>query len=215
MFADIKAVAKRENCTPFMILVTSLNILIYSQTGRRDIRIGTLAANRGRSEVEGTIGYFTNTVVLRNKLSPKMTARQFLERVRRSTVAAFAYQELPFEELARTLERERSLERDLLFEVLLIYRDSIVQPPALPGLTFASFPMQHIATDSEVTITGFDLIFNLREASTKLTGALTYKTDAVSNTDAARMIHCLKKIVEVMVTDLDQALAMIRSAKKD
>ena len=209
LFAGIKAVAKRENCTPFMLLAAALNILLYSQTGRQDIRIGTLVANRGRNEVEGTIGYFANSVILRNKLSPKMTAKRFLDQVRKTTVAAFAHEELPFEELARTLERLRNVKRDLLFQVLLMYRNSTLEPFTLPGLTFASFPMQHIATDPEFTITGFDLILNLREASTKLTGALTWKTDVLRNTDVPRMIHCFAKILELMVTDLDRPINTI------
>jgi acyl carrier protein len=88
----------REGSTLFMTLVAAFKILLYGYTGQEDLRLGTLLANRHRPEVEGLIGLFVNTVLLRTDLSGNPTLRQVLQRVRATTLAAHAHQHLPFEE---------------------------------------------------------------------------------------------------------------------
>ena len=70
LFARIKNFASAQRCTPFMVFVTALNILLYRYAGATDIRVGTLAANRGQPGTEGLIGYFVNALILRTKVSP-------------------------------------------------------------------------------------------------------------------------------------------------
>ena len=64
LFANIRSLAHQENCTPYMVLLTALNILLHELTSDREIRLGTLVANRSRGDVSETVGYFTNTVVM-------------------------------------------------------------------------------------------------------------------------------------------------------
>ena len=47
-----------------------------------------------------------NTLVLRNHISLDMTFKQLLRQVRVVTLAAYGHQELPFESLARAMEKE-------------------------------------------------------------------------------------------------------------
>src|SRR4029077_18217290 len=105
-FNKLKAIARRENCTRFMILLAGLDVMLYSLTGHSDIRIGTLVANRLRREFQGLIGHFVNTVILQASICPKTTLRQFLGEVRADCVLAHANQEVPFEEIATILENE-------------------------------------------------------------------------------------------------------------
>ena len=201
LFTDIKVLARKENCTPFIILVAALSILLYLQTGEQDIRIGTLVANRGRRESQGIIGYFVNTVILRAVLSPEMTWKQVLTHVRQITLAAYANQELPFEQLARVLEEERKIERSSLFQVLLSYQNSTFQSQKLTGLTFAPLGGQLPTMDSEVTPTAYDLILNVRETSTKFTGSVNYKTDSLDNGVVVSMIERFATVLKHIVFD--------------
>ena len=72
LFAAVKRLASKENCTPFMVTLAALNFVLHSHTGEQDIRVGTLVANRRLRETENLIGYFVNAVVLRLRLKPDM-----------------------------------------------------------------------------------------------------------------------------------------------
>jgi amino acid adenylation domain-containing protein len=179
-FADINALARRESSTPFMVMLTILNVLLCCFTGRRDIRIGTLAANRGQKETERLIGYFVNTVIVRTEVLPQWTFRRLLKRVQKNALEAFAHQDIPLEELESALERKRQTARQTLFQVLLNYRNLAFQSRENSGLTFAPWGGKNRLPHPGITMTTLDLIIELRETATKLTGAVTYKTDIFS-----------------------------------
>ena len=122
LFANIQSLAHQENCTPYMVVLTALNILLHELTSDREIRLGTLVANRSRSDVTETVGYFTNTVVVCCAMTPSMSVREVLEQVRLTTINALIHQELPFEYLARQLKTKFDIPRHALFSAMLIYQ---------------------------------------------------------------------------------------------
>ena len=127
-----------------MVMLTSLAMLLYSYTHQADIRIGTLTANRRCSETESVFGHFVNTVVIRTLISPGMTCAQLLKQVRASTIEAYAHQELPFEKLAQVLEKEESIDRASLFQVLCNYQKVQPESPRPSGITIAPFQVARV-----------------------------------------------------------------------
>ena len=93
-----------------MALVAAFKTLLHRYLAEDDLRVATLVANRNRPGTERLIGPLVNTVILRTNLGGDPSPREVMRRVRATTLAAFAHQDLPFEELAETLERERGLE---------------------------------------------------------------------------------------------------------
>jgi len=71
-----------------------LQMLLYSYTGQEDIRVGTLRCQPAASETEALIGLFANLVILRTPWA-ESTFGQVLQRVRNTTLDAYAHQELP------------------------------------------------------------------------------------------------------------------------
>ena len=74
-----------ENTTAFMTLLAIFKVTLNRFTGEDDIRVGTLVANRNRTEIEPLIGLFLNTLVLRTDLSGDVSFRGVLRRVRQTT----------------------------------------------------------------------------------------------------------------------------------
>src|SRR5262249_12605295 len=99
----------REGGTLFMTLVAAFKTLLHRYLGQDDVRVATNVANRNRPGTDAIIGPLVNTLILRTNLGGDPSPREVMRRVRATTLAGFAHQDLPFEELVQTLERERPL----------------------------------------------------------------------------------------------------------
>jgi amino acid adenylation domain-containing protein len=206
LFPAIRQVAKAENATPFGIILAALNILVYQWTEQRDIRVGTLVANRGRKESEYVIGHFMNTIVLRNKVVPQLTFRQFVKQVGKGLRSALANQELPFHHLAQVLKRDRGISRATLVPVMFVYHKHSLDVVRLSGMTFAPVGWQYPDSGTGVMITPCDLMINMWEMKTKIVATVNYKPDVFSNKVVSEMVTQLTMILKQMVTDMEVRL---------
>ncbi|HEX2093941.1 MAG TPA: amino acid adenylation domain-containing protein, partial [Longimicrobiaceae bacterium] len=118
----LRAVGQREGATLFMTLLAGLQCLLHRYTGQTGFVIGSPIAGRTRSELEGLIGLFANTLALRADLSGDPPFRELLGRVRESTLGAYQHQDLPFERLVEALRIERDLARTPLFQVMYVHQ---------------------------------------------------------------------------------------------
>ena len=66
---ELKALARQTNTTMFMVLLALFEVLLQRWTGQDDLVVGTVIANRQRTELEKLIGFFVNTLALRTDLS--------------------------------------------------------------------------------------------------------------------------------------------------
>jgi amino acid adenylation domain-containing protein len=195
----LKALANGENSTLFMVLLSVLKIVLYLHTRQTDIRVGTTVANRSRREADEVIGYCLNAVILRTQLSPHMTFKQLLKQVREIVLGAMGNQELPFGQVARMLTKDKAAKNDTPpFQVMFIYQNHTSQSKEVSGLTFASWDGRLRRAHPDVALTTLDLIFDLREASTKLTGTVNYKTDVVDDV-VSEMIEAFYEVTKRVV----------------
>ncbi|MDE1165517.1 MAG: amino acid adenylation domain-containing protein [Pseudomonas sp.] len=166
----LKRLAKQHDVTVFMVLLASFQALLQRYTGQRDIRIGVPIANRNRAQVEGLIGFFVNTQVLKAEFDPQTTFSQLLQQVRETALAAQAHQDLPFEQLVEALQPERSLSHSPLFQVMFNHQtETRGGRHALPGLT-----VQNLSWDRQTA--QFDLTLNTFEHEQGLGASLSYAT---------------------------------------
>ena len=115
---DVARTSRQLGTTPFMTLLAAFQSLLARYSGQDDMVLGAAIANRNRAEVEGMIGFFANTLVLRTSLAGDPSFRELLERVKDTALGAYAHQDMPFERLVEELRPERSLSYNPLFQVL-------------------------------------------------------------------------------------------------
>ncbi|MHC5863502.1 condensation domain-containing protein, partial [Nostoc sp.] len=120
----LEKLSQQEGVTLFMTLVAAFQTLLYRYTHQEDIALGSPIANRNRSEIEGIIGFFVNSLVLRSNLSENPTFRELLGRVREVTLEAYSHQDLPFEKLVEELHPERNLSHHPLFQVVFGFQNA-------------------------------------------------------------------------------------------
>lgn len=196
----LKNLGQQQDCTLFMVLLAAFQTLLYRYTGEADIAAGSAIANRSQADLEGLIGLFANTLVLRTDLSGQPTFNQLLGRVRKVALDAYAHQDLPFEQLVEVLQPQRDLARNPLFQVMFVLQNA---PPAafdVPGLTL-----------SPVNIEGgsakFDLWLSMIEGRGMLWANLEYSTDLFEAATIKRMIGHFKTFLEGIVRDPNRRLS--------
>ncbi|HEX2091416.1 MAG TPA: amino acid adenylation domain-containing protein, partial [Longimicrobiaceae bacterium] len=135
----VRALARDEGATLFMVLLAVLDVLLARWSGQEDVVVGTPIANRNHRETEGLIGFFVNTLAIRTDLSGEPTFRQLLERVRETALEAYQHQDLPFERLVEELGVERSLSHTPLFQVIFQVDEGAGAPRAFGGIEVEPF----------------------------------------------------------------------------
>ncbi|MBD1809019.1 amino acid adenylation domain-containing protein [Microcoleus sp. FACHB-SPT15] len=210
----LEKLSQQEGVTLFMTLLAAFQILLYRYTQQEDIAVGSPIANRNRSEIEGLIGFFVNSLVLRTDLSGAPTFQELLGRVREVTLGAYAHQDLPFEKLVEELQPERSLSRHPLFQVVFALQNAPTEALELPGLT-----LNPLTIDFKTT--RFDLEFNLWKASEGfrslwgerwehsegIRGVVVYNTDLFDEATISRMLGHFKTLLEGIVANPQTKIA--------
>ncbi len=153
--AGLAGLARGEGATLFMALLAGLSLLLSRTCRQEDVALGAPIANRDRAELEGLIGLFINTLVLRIDLSGRSTFRQLLGRARETALGAYAHQALPFEKLVEALAPRRELAESghtPLFQVILSFQNTPRAAAPLPGLTLESFPAGEPAVQHDLVL---------------------------------------------------------------
>ncbi|HLM54812.1 MAG TPA: amino acid adenylation domain-containing protein [Pyrinomonadaceae bacterium] len=197
---DLKALSRRESVTLYMTLLAAFNVLLHRYTGEADINVGTPLAGRDWAEAENLIGFFINTVVIRTRLSGDPSFRGLLKRVRETTLAAYAHQEVPFERLVEGLQVERSLSHAPLFQVVFAFNHSPRQGLELAGLESALL-------DVHTSSSKFDLALLVEDGGDELKVAAEYSADLFDAPTIERMVSHFEVLLESIVADPDRRLS--------
>ena len=196
----LKEVGRREGVTLFMIFLTTFLVLLWRYSDQEDTVVGTPIANRNRVELEGLIGFFANTLVLRTDLSGNPTFRELLKRVRSVTLDAYSHQDVPFEKLVEVLHPERKAQYAPLIQVMFALQQQVsASPEGLTGLTTHTE-----TTDNETS--KFDLICSVIDEGQALRGSLHYNSDLFEAETIQHLLSHWLIVLENMLADLDHQI---------
>ncbi|AEW99756.1 non-ribosomal peptide synthetase [Streptantibioticus cattleyicolor] len=121
----VRALARQEGATPFLVLLTACAATLRRYSGQEDMVLGTPVAGRGKPEFEELIGNFVNLLALRVDLSGQPTFRQALRRVRTTVLADLGHQDVPFEAVVdRVLGHRPTSHAPLVQAVFEMHRHS-------------------------------------------------------------------------------------------
>ncbi|HSK80744.1 MAG TPA: amino acid adenylation domain-containing protein, partial [Thermoanaerobaculia bacterium] len=177
---QLRALAQTQGATLFMGALAVFQALLSRITARTDLSIGTPIAGRRQREIEDLIGFFVNTLVLRADLSGDPAFPEILARAREVTLAAYAHQDLPFEQLVSELQPERSLAHAPLFQVMLVLQNAPLSSLRAPGLELTPLSVERGTSKIDLTVT-------LLEVGDAVAGVAEYNPDLFDGTTIERL----------------------------
>jgi acyl-CoA synthetase (AMP-forming)/AMP-acid ligase II len=204
-----KRLGHQEGGTLFMALAAALNTVLHHYLGQDDVQVATNVANRNRPGTEALIGPLVNTVILRTNLGGDPSPREVIRRVRATALAAFAHQDLPFEELLQALERERRHKPLGLASVMILLQNAALRPTRSSGRKLSFDEANPNMLAPLVTITSFDVILMLRESSHGLVGTCVYKPHLFRGRMIDHLLRDFQEVLKGMTTQPDRPISAI------
>lgn len=201
--AGIRQLARSAGASLFMALLAAYATALAEMTRQDEVVVGTPAAARTRTELEGVMGLFVNLVPLRLGVRPGASFAELLGRARAAATDAFARQEVPLDlVLESTGARPPGPGRAPLFQALFVLQNvgermarqagpAPVERPAQPALPpFLPFYSPSWAS--------FDVAVQLTEGPNGLVGNLEYDAGRLPAGAAeelrARLLSLLERV---------------------
>ncbi|MFE0738809.1 amino acid adenylation domain-containing protein [Streptomyces sp. NPDC058855] len=202
----LETLARDSGATLFMVLQAALAAVLTRHGAGTDLPLATMTAGRDDELLGGLVGFFVNTLVLRTDTSGDPAFTELLDRVRRTDLAAYAHQELPFDRVVEHLNPPRTTAHHPLAQVVVQLHHDYTRGVAGAAAAKDLFREDGPALLTTVT-TKFDLTFALderRDADGRpagLTGGLEYATDLFDAPTAALLAAHLERTLRAAAAD--------------
>ncbi|MGZ4040918.1 MAG: amino acid adenylation domain-containing protein, partial [Bacteroidia bacterium] len=171
---NLKDYSVQRGGTLFMGLLAGLNALLNRYTGQNDLIIGSPIAGREHADLENQIGFYVNTLALRNEIKPEESFDELFATVKQNTLNAYAHQMYPFDRLVEELNLVRDTGRSAVFDVMLLLQNTGENTPAA---THREKEQLNEITDLGYSPARFDVEILVQEAGDRLSFSVAYNSD--------------------------------------
>ncbi len=179
----LTTISKQEGVTLYMTLLAAFKILLFRYTGEEDICVGTSVANRTLPELEHLIGFFVNSLALRDELDNAASFLTTLQQVRKTVLDAHKHQDVPFEKVVNKMGQNRDLGRSPLFQILFSFQNNEKTTNiSLDKISIKTYPVRH-------TTTLYDLTFNVSQVSRGIHVSVEYCSDLYTPSTIKRLLR--------------------------
>jgi len=193
----LNRLSQQQGATLFMTLLAAFQALLHRYSGQNDICVGSPIANRTRSDIEPLIGLFVNSLALRSQLDAQQTFVELLKRLQKTTLDAYANQDVPFERLVDVLGVPRDTSHAPLFQVFF----SLNNGEAERNLTLENLAAEFLPAD--IDSAKFDLSLLATEYRDRLVCQLEYASDLFDRDTIVRMgLHFSEMIAGIIANPM-------------
>ena len=198
---------KQENLTLFMFLETVYAAELYLYTRETDICIGVPVANRIIPEWKKLIGFFANTIAVRNRIQPSSSFKDVLRINKEHIARCFLNINVPFEQVVKEID----FIRDKAFTPLVQYFFAL-QNFTRNKMTLDGSEMELINVDQNTAM--FEMTMMMYETGSNIKGLIEYNTDLFNRETIGQFIQTYKSILTQVLEHPDQPLDRISAVKE-
>jgi amino acid adenylation domain-containing protein len=166
--SQLRLIGRQHRATLYMVLLASLDVLLFRYTGQNDIIVGTAANGRGRPELQGMMGYILNTFPVRVQPAADQKFLEFLGLVRTEFFSAAGAAEVPFDQIVKVSGTRQDPSYHPIFQTFFSF------------LSPASTPTPGWELQPKMVNTGtakFDLYIEAEERADDVAACILYSTD--------------------------------------
>jgi hypothetical protein len=194
---ELATLGREQGATFFMTMLAAFAVLLYRLSGEEDVVIGSPIAGRNLVELQGLIGFFSNTMALRLRVGGNPSFREVLARARATALGAYDHQDLPFEKVVEMQAPRRDPAYNPLFQVN--FRAQVSERPALelPRIAVEPLPV-------DIGFSRFDLALELELGPAALGGYFEYNDDLFEGSTVAGFEQDLRVLLEQVVRNPDE-----------
>jgi len=205
---NIERLSNSYGVTPFMTYLAAFQALLHRYSNQPDIIVGSPIANRRHSETEKLVGFFVNNLVLKTRFEEDPEFGDLLKRVRENTLAAYAHQDVPFEQIVDAVVRKREMSHSPVFQVMFVFQNLPQQKIESAGLT-----LEGLEEDS--TTAKFDISLTLARTDHGMAMQLEYNTDLFERHTMERMASHYMRFLDQAVKDPELTVSEIKYLGKE
>ena len=180
--------------SPYMFFVSAFFILLYKYTGQDDINIGSPMANRNRNETKRMFGMFVNNIVLRGKIAPEETFKEFLDKIKEQLLEDLTYQPYPFDMLVKKLKIDVDTLRNPLFDVMFTYQNKQETAVKINDKEIKVIPISN-------NIAKFNLSLEVQPKTHTIN--IEYRTDLFKKETIDRLFNHYINVIHFVMNNID------------
>ncbi|KFF74862.1 hypothetical protein HX13_12815 [Chryseobacterium sp. P1-3] len=114
----LRKTSKDLGVSLYSVMLGGYYLMLSAYSGQDDIVVGSPIANRHHAGLEDMIGFFVNTLALRETIDAEQNLKDFILQIAQSVMEAQSHQDLPFEKLVEELGVEQDMSRHPVFQVM-------------------------------------------------------------------------------------------------
>ncbi len=201
----IKDYQQEKGGSLFMVMLSTLYVMLSRYTGNDDLVVGSPFAAREHVDLKNQIGFYTNTLALRNRIDGGDSFNSFFEKVKKSVLEAYNNQQYPFDRLVKDLKLKKDLSRNPIFDVMLV-----VLPSDQNTVT-----QIELESEDEIVVlkanktSKFDFLFYVEETQGDLALRIEYNTDIYDEELVRQFIGDYKKMTNLLLSKPKQSMSSI------
>ncbi|MDY6988813.1 MAG: amino acid adenylation domain-containing protein [Thermodesulfobacteriota bacterium] len=190
----LATLGSKHHASAFMVLLSLVKVLLHRYTGQEDMVVGSPVTGRNRDDLEDQIGFYVNTLVLRDEIDGHDSFETILGKVKQTVLDAQEHQIYPFDRLVDELGLKKDLSRAPLFDVMVVLDHSGQNVPTAKGLRTNDFTI-------EPNISKFDLTFEFTDRGNTLHLGINFNTDLFRHETIQRLAKHFETLAKSALQD--------------
>ncbi|MFT5822223.1 MAG: amino acid adenylation domain-containing protein [Crocinitomix sp.] len=215
LIKNLKTFTEENGGSLFMTLLASWNVLLYRYTGQKDIITGTAVAGRDHVDLENQIGFYVNTLALRNQINPEENFKDYYQNLKNNTLESYSHQMYPFDELVEELNVHRDTSRNPICDVMFILQNNTGIDTSADASLEKDAKSEKTETelnqikDCGFSTSKFDLDLSFYEEGDQLQLRLVYNPDVYDFALVEGLIRHYKQLTNLLVERSSEKMAGI------